>query len=50
MKQFPSCFFNLFLDNKTEQLRLLQVLQMESSVLNYLKFEMTAPTAKCFLR
>ncbi|XAR55550.1 hypothetical protein NMG60_11035651 [Bertholletia excelsa] len=27
-----------------------EVLQMESSVLNYLKFEMTAPTAKCFLR
>ncbi|KAF5942297.1 hypothetical protein HYC85_019939 [Camellia sinensis] len=26
------------------------VLQMESAVLNYLKFEMTAPTAKCFLR
>ncbi|KAK6939909.1 Cyclin, C-terminal domain [Dillenia turbinata] len=26
------------------------VLQMESSVLNYLKFEMTAPTIKCFLR
>uniref|UniRef100_A0A0A9DE20 B-like cyclin n=1 Tax=Arundo donax TaxID=35708 RepID=A0A0A9DE20_ARUDO len=23
---------------------------MEASVLNYLKFEMTAPTAKCFLR
>ena len=23
---------------------------MESSVLNYLKFEMTAPTPKCFLR
>ncbi|XP_047328203.1 cyclin-A1-4 [Impatiens glandulifera] len=27
-----------------------EVLQMESSVLNYLKFEMTAPTIKCFLR
>ncbi|KAK9152558.1 hypothetical protein Sjap_000038 [Stephania japonica] len=27
-----------------------EVLQMESNVLNYLKFEMTAPTAKCFLR
>ncbi|KAK4716016.1 hypothetical protein R3W88_014354 [Solanum pinnatisectum] len=27
-----------------------EVLQMESVVLNYLKFEMTAPTAKCFLR
>ncbi|PHT99377.1 Cyclin-A1-1 [Capsicum chinense] len=27
-----------------------EVLQMESAVLNYLKFEMTAPTAKCFLR
>lgn len=27
-----------------------QVLQMESDVLNYLKFEMTAPTTKCFLR
>ncbi|KAJ4838348.1 hypothetical protein Tsubulata_026396 [Turnera subulata] len=27
-----------------------EVLEMESSVLNYLKFEMTAPTAKCFLR
>ncbi|XP_073059707.1 cyclin-A1-4-like [Primulina eburnea] len=26
------------------------VLQMESAVLNYLKFEMTAPTTKCFLR
>ncbi|KAH9691300.1 Cyclin-A1-1 [Citrus sinensis] len=26
-----------------------EVLQMESAVLNYLKFEMTAPTAKCFL-
>ncbi|XVF36968.1 hypothetical protein REPUB_Repub19eG0104500 [Reevesia pubescens] len=27
-----------------------EVLEMESSVLNYLKFEMTAPTPKCFLR
>ncbi|GER49159.1 cyclin family protein [Striga asiatica] len=27
-----------------------EVLQMESDVLNYLKFEMTAPTVKCFLR
>lgn len=27
-----------------------EVLQMESKVLNFLKFEMTAPTAKCFLR
>uniref|UniRef100_A0A2C9U1F9 B-like cyclin n=2 Tax=Manihot esculenta TaxID=3983 RepID=A0A2C9U1F9_MANES len=27
-----------------------EVLEMESNVLNYLKFEMTAPTAKCFLR
>ncbi|KAJ4981752.1 hypothetical protein NE237_032589 [Protea cynaroides] len=27
-----------------------EVLQMEAAVLNYLKFEMTAPTAKCFLR
>nr|GMC51598.1 cyclin-A1-4 isoform X2 [Ipomoea batatas] len=27
-----------------------EVLQMESAVLNYLKFEMTAQTAKCFLR
>ncbi|TYG76008.1 hypothetical protein ES288_D03G079000v1 [Gossypium darwinii] len=27
-----------------------EVIEMESSVLNYLKFEMTAPTAKCFLR
>ncbi|PON50365.1 Cyclin [Trema orientale] len=27
-----------------------EVLQMESAVLNYLKFEMTAPTAICFLR
>ncbi|KAL0438125.1 UNVERIFIED_CONTAM: Cyclin-A1-1 [Sesamum latifolium] len=27
-----------------------EVLQMESAVLNYLKFEMTAPTPKCFLR
>ncbi|KAM1224984.1 hypothetical protein ACFX2G_044758 [Malus domestica] len=27
-----------------------EVLQMESSVLNHLKFEMTAPTAMCFLR
>lgn len=27
-----------------------EVLQMESSVLNFLKFEMTAPTARCFLR
>ncbi|TQD99660.1 hypothetical protein C1H46_014718 [Malus baccata] len=27
-----------------------EVLQMESSVLNHLKFEMTAPTALCFLR
>ncbi|GMQ01932.1 hypothetical protein CsSME_00048386 [Camellia sinensis var. sinensis] len=26
-----------------------EVLQMESSVLNYLKFEMSAPTARCFL-
>lgn len=31
-------------------IELLQVLQMESAVLNYMKFEMTAPTAKCFLR
>uniref|UniRef100_M1AVE9 Cyclin A n=1 Tax=Solanum tuberosum TaxID=4113 RepID=M1AVE9_SOLTU len=29
---------------------LVEVLQMESVVLNYLKFEMTAPTAKCILR
>jgi len=28
----------------------MQVLQMESTVLNFLKFEMTAPTIKCFLR
>lgn len=27
-----------------------EVLDMEASVLNYLKFEMTAPTPKCFLR
>ncbi|KAK7385150.1 hypothetical protein VNO78_30862 [Psophocarpus tetragonolobus] len=27
-----------------------EVLKMESAVLNYLKFEMTAPTIKCFLR
>ncbi|XP_017701045.2 cyclin-A1-3 isoform X2 [Phoenix dactylifera] len=27
-----------------------EVLQMEAAVLKYLKFEMTAPTAKCFLR
>ncbi|OWM85119.1 hypothetical protein CDL15_Pgr027906 [Punica granatum] len=27
-----------------------EVLQMESAVLNHLKFELTAPTAKCFLR
>ncbi|KAG9448080.1 hypothetical protein H6P81_014208 [Aristolochia fimbriata] len=27
-----------------------EVLQMEADVLRYLKFEMTAPTAKCFLR
>ncbi|XP_014620658.1 cyclin-A1-1-like isoform X1 [Glycine max] len=27
-----------------------EVLQMESAVLNYLEFEMTAPTVKCFLR
>ncbi|XP_059453702.1 cyclin-A1-1-like [Corylus avellana] len=27
-----------------------EVLEMESAVLNYLKFEMTAPTTKCFLR
>ncbi|XP_024976951.1 cyclin-A1-4-like [Cynara cardunculus var. scolymus] len=27
-----------------------EVLQMESAVLNFLKFEMTAPTARCFLR
>ncbi|EOA40295.1 hypothetical protein CARUB_v10009020mg [Capsella rubella] len=27
-----------------------EVLDMESEVLNYLKFEMTAPTTKCFLR
>ncbi|TVU34144.1 hypothetical protein EJB05_15973, partial [Eragrostis curvula] len=27
-----------------------QILEMEASVLSYLKFEMTAPTAKCFLR
>ncbi|CAN6326241.1 unnamed protein product [Urochloa humidicola] len=27
-----------------------EVLQMEGSVLNYLKFEMTVPTPKCFLR
>ncbi|KAE8817452.1 Ttam-3A [Hordeum vulgare] len=28
----------------------VEVLDMEAFVLNYLKFEMTAPTAKCFLR
>lgn len=27
-----------------------EVLEMESSVLNFLKFEMTAPTVRCFLR
>ncbi|KAL1833685.1 hypothetical protein ACET3Z_003336 [Daucus carota] len=27
-----------------------EVLEMETTVLNFLKFEMTAPTAKCFLR
>ncbi|KAJ0241442.1 Cyclin-A1-2 [Hirschfeldia incana] len=27
-----------------------ELLEMESSVLNYLKFELTTPTAKCFLR
>ncbi|CAN0892275.1 CYCA1-1 [Linum grandiflorum] len=27
-----------------------ELLEMESAVLDYLKFEMTAPTAKCFLR
>ncbi|XP_047177939.1 cyclin-A1-1-like isoform X2 [Vigna umbellata] len=27
-----------------------ELLRMESAVLNYLKFEMTAPTVKCFLR
>ncbi|XP_061352633.1 cyclin-A1-4-like [Gastrolobium bilobum] len=27
-----------------------QVFQMESAVLNFLKFEITAPTARCFLR
>ncbi|KAL2339747.1 hypothetical protein Fmac_007687 [Flemingia macrophylla] len=27
-----------------------EVLQMESAVLNFLKFEMTAPTVKCFVR
>ncbi|CAL5203899.1 unnamed protein product [Lathyrus oleraceus] len=27
-----------------------QMLEMESSVLNFLKFEMTAPTTRCFLR
>ncbi|TVU34145.1 hypothetical protein EJB05_15974, partial [Eragrostis curvula] len=27
-----------------------EILEMEASVLSYLKFEMTAPTAKCFLR
>nr|XP_043607498.1 cyclin-A1-4 [Erigeron canadensis] len=27
-----------------------EVLQMESTVLNFLKFEMTAPTVRCFLR
>ncbi|GAA0182970.1 kinase activator [Lithospermum erythrorhizon] len=27
-----------------------EILQMETDVLNYLKFEMTAPTTKCFLR
>ncbi|KAF5183385.1 Cyclin-a1-1 [Thalictrum thalictroides] len=27
-----------------------EVLQMESTVLNFLKFEMTSPTTKCFLR
>ncbi|OMP14136.1 Cyclin-like protein [Corchorus olitorius] len=29
---------------------LVQILQMESAVLNYLKFELTVPTAKVFLR
>ncbi|KAL1214570.1 Cyclin-A1-2 [Cardamine amara subsp. amara] len=27
-----------------------EILEMESSVLNYLKFELSTPTAKCFLR
>ncbi|KFK42133.1 hypothetical protein AALP_AA2G215400 [Arabis alpina] len=27
-----------------------ELLEMESSILNYLKFELTTPTAKCFLR
>jgi cyclin-A len=27
-----------------------EVLQMEALVLSFLKFELTAPTAKCFLR
>lgn len=31
-------------------MKLMQVLQMESAVLNFLKFEMTAPTVRCFLR
>ncbi|CAH8354745.1 unnamed protein product [Eruca vesicaria subsp. sativa] len=33
-----------------QNLQLLGLLEMESSVLNYLKFELTTPTAKCFLR
>lgn len=36
--------------SSNKNLCLMQVLQMESAVLNYLKFEMTAPTTKCFLR
>lgn len=55
---FSSCFcwtldFRRFfgeLHKHKHKLSLLQVLQMESDVLNYLKFEMTAPTTKCFLR
>lgn len=44
---FPLHFFFMILFPNTQ---IKQVLQMEASILGCLKFEMTAPTAKCFLR
>ncbi|TKY74240.1 Cyclin-A1-1 protein [Spatholobus suberectus] len=46
------CLYIVFelLTSQAKHNHSMQVLQMESVVLNFLKFEMTAPTVKCFLR
>ncbi|XP_022013386.1 uncharacterized protein LOC110912867 isoform X2 [Helianthus annuus] len=38
------------LDNKQARRTPSKVLQMESSILNFLKFELITPTVRCFLR